>query len=680
MNRLRGLEELAMVATVAVILATYAVVGTAHGREANPLMGAVLDLAGWPAFAAAKIIVTAGLFALARRAVNLERRGTTQAALAGGGTFALLILLNAGHDLALLAAVWPVSLWWGTSLGYGAAVALLAGLLVARPDPRPLLDEIVSALGEVTSRLSKPDMSAAQSVLLAVLVAITVTAALGLFPVAEYAAAAGTTIDSFEDGDISEWSGDTDGFQTTTEKAQSGSYSMRDDPDWGGSCCVAKLSRTFSDGDTTSAEFYINFNGNIPSNQQVETEWGASGGDTVDVRVEPDGDLTHRQSSGFVDTGLDVPADGWVKIRLEFDDANSEVDALGTTPDGTTTEAENLVPETYPSQIDSIEFLWQADVNIYADTLRTNVQLGQPVSGTLSTADGWAIEGATVELRQSGSVVDSTTTNSSGGYEFSTVSDGNYTVRASTDGYQNSSSDITVAGSPRTVDLTLNEEGTFTREFQLGPDASQMYPPSLSRLELYRFDRAIEFPLPGGTTFEAGPGTWEQVETTNFNSQGAAYARLEDGQPYRVDVIATSGARQTRWESLGWLANASRPDPYGITVGSDDEPTPTPTGTSTGTATGPTATPIGGDVPSPQYPDLTPPSDPFDLDDDGEYFDDPDGSGGNVSAPAGGDGFGPRLVGDCLTADGSSGVLLEYWDPTYSTSSLEYNVSAGENA
>jgi hypothetical protein len=788
-QRLRRLEELAMVATVAVILATYALVGTAHGREANPVMGAVLELAGWPAFAAAKLVVTAGVFALARRAVDLERRGTTRAALAGGGTFALLMVLNAGHDLALLADVWPVGLRWGTSLGYAGAVAGLALVLVVRPDPRPLLDEIVSAIRDVTDRLSAVE---ARSVALALLVVTSmfagaVTLHAGPLPAVDRAEATvddptagpgGDDIIYYLERDDRDqvfayntdtgsqvWSSTVSGSINRLQRvyggvaASNGSNVVLLDPETGDPIWSASfpggadeisgapdgsvyVQSAISDGSSGivhkidssgSVEWSTSDNG-YKSVHYVESTgevWAFNGdNDRTDILSPNDGSLITTIS----DKGSKMTSrDGQVVITGNFGpflyDASTRnklwTASIGTAAkgvtigpnnaytvdsdeniyryklsDGSRTTVASSVVGAYPitKQVRDGTFYFDYNFNSIGkfDGSASNTgiaangvlgltsdgsvnTLGQEVSGQVS-ADSSGISGATVELRQSGSVVKATTTNSSGGYSFSAVSDGDYTIRASASGYQNTSKSITVAGSPRTVDLTLNEEGTFTREFQLGPDASQTYPPSLSRLELYRFDRAIELPLPGGTTFEAGPGTWEQVDTTNFNSQGAAYARLEDGQPYRVDVIATSGARQTRWESLGWLANASRPDPYGITVGSDDEPTPTPTGTSTGTATGPTATPIGGDVPSPQYPDLTPPSDPFDLDDDGEYFDDPDGSGGNVSAPAGGDGFGPRLVGDCLTADGSSGVLLEYWDPTYSTSSLEYNVSAGENA
>ncbi|WP_276260576.1 PQQ-binding-like beta-propeller repeat protein [Haloglomus litoreum] len=311
--------------------------------------------------------------------------------------------------------------------------------------------------------------------------------------------------------------------------------------------------------------------------------------------------------------------------------------------------------------------------------------LGVEVSGTIS-ADGSGINDATVELRQSGSVVKATTATSDGSYSFSAVSDGEYTVQASADGYQNASKSITVSGSPRTVDLTLFESGTFVREFQLDEAAKQTYPPSMSELTVYRFDRAIEFPLPGGTTFTAGPGDWNEIAQKDINAYGKASVRLANGDPYRVEVVATSGGRSTRWESLGWRANKSAPDPYLISVG-DQGGTATPT--ATGTATSPTATPIatdggtsGGSVSGPDG--LNPPCDPFDRDNDGDLQSCPDGDSDDGPGPTvtytASDGFGPRIAGECVLTDGTTGLLIEYWDPSYETTSLTFNVSHGDSS
>jgi hypothetical protein len=57
----------------------------------------------------------------------------------------------------------------------------------------------------------------------------------------------------------------------------------------------------------------------------------------------------------------------------------------------------------------------------------------------------------------------------------------------------------------------------------------------------------------------------------------------------------------------------------------------------------------------------------------------PDGDGTNGPGPTvtytESDGFGPRVAGECVLADGTSGVLVEYWDPSYETTSLTFNVS-----
>jgi len=307
--------------------------------------------------------------------------------------------------------------------------------------------------------------------------------------------------------------------------------------------------------------------------------------------------------------------------------------------------------------------------------------LGVEVSGNVSGSDGAGIGSATVYLNQSGNNVGTTTTSSDGSYSFSGVSDGDYTIEATADGYQSSQTDIQVSGSPVEENLTLFESGTFEREFQLGPDAVQTYPPTKSTLHVYRWDRALEFPLPGGKAFRAGPGTWTKVATSEFNGYGKAWARLENGKPYRVEVIASDGSRSTRWESLGWRADKDRDDPFLISVGSTSDSTtatPTPTGTSTvtptpaelgtPTETGGTAINGGGQAPS----------DPFDEDGDGDFFDDPDAENDSTRSPtvAGANsGFGPRFAGECQLADGSTGLLVEYWDPDYDTTQVTYNLT-----
>jgi hypothetical protein len=221
---------------------------------------------------------------------------------------------------------------------------------------------------------------------------------------------------------------------------------------------------------------------------------------------------------------------------------------------------------------------------------------------------------------------------------------------------------------PYTPTSDGGDSGGFEREFQLGQQARYTYPPSLSELTVYRWDTALELPLPGGTTFRAGPGTWTEVATKDINAYGKASVRLEDGTPYRVAVEATSGARSARWESLGWRANKSQADPYLISItGDGGTTTPTPTGTATATTTGL----INTDGP------LSPPPDPFDQDGDGFHYDYPDTPDTNFTAPEISDGFGPRLAGECIQTDGSEGILVEYWDPSFETTNLSYNLTSG---
>lgn len=81
---------------------------------------------------------------------------------------------------------------------------------------------------------------------------------------------------------------------------------------------------------------------------------------------------------------------------------------------------------------------------------------GSGVSGIVAGSDGSGISPATVDLRQSGSVVKSTTTASDGSYSFSGVLDGDYTVAVGGGAIFNESKTVTVSGSDVTTDFTVS--------------------------------------------------------------------------------------------------------------------------------------------------------------------------------------------------------------------------------
>lgn len=747
-GRLRQLEATALVATVLAFGLTALLVPASAATEANGVAATLLGTIGWTGAGIVAVVGEAALFAGWRR---LSARGYPRAALGAGAGIAAVGVADVLVNLVVLSRVGlPETARLGEYGGVTAIVLTAAASVYLRAELRVLAAMFVYALWDVTSGLSGADYSRGRAVGMAFVLVLSAAAApvaLGPLPAVDKASADAELLEDFEDQDWNGWS--TSGTIVDSPDLE-GEYS--------GSIAGVSTSRDFG---TQGTQF--SWSGQHQStavNGQVIVSDSSSAGTGLAVM---DVDYSDKDGDEKIEYDLRVGNDdirylGEVdtkkphRIVLSLNGDYSEV--TGELVVGGQVQATRTVPTQYNEKIGKVRFREFDGGRYVFDNIGIDggAKTGVGVDGTLTDSGGNGISDGTLELRQNGSVVKSTTSNSTGGYAFSGVSDGDYSLRASAPGYRNASKFITVSGSPVTADLTmsgqlqgivrdgdgnpitdanvttgggtstttngsggydlaladgsytveasadgyqtqsqdvtvsgatslgfsLSESGTFEREFQLGPSARQTYPPSLSTLHLYRFDRAVDFPLPGGTTFEAGPGTWTKVESTRFNSEGAAYARLQNGEPYRVDVVATSGPRQTRWESLGWRANASRPDPYGITVGSGDGATPTETSSSTSTT--PTTTPTGGGGPTVDYPDLEPPSDPFDLDDDDDYYDEPDGSGGNVTAPSGGDGFGPRLAGECLMADGTSGVLVEFWDPDYQTTELEYNLSAGNNS
>jgi hypothetical protein len=324
---------------------------------------------------------------------------------------------------------------------------------------------------------------------------------------------------------------------------------------------------------------------------------------------------------------------------------------------------------------------WNKTANGYSSVSVYNVDdYGVTVDGKITGGEGSGIDGATVELLQSGSVVKSTTTASDGSYSFSGVSDGDYSVRASADGYQNKSQSITVSGSPRTVDLTLYEEDTYEQTFILDDKTGAFVDASLI-IEKWNWVEQ----------------EWTGVHYKRFNAENRATARLEKGTTYRYivqDTIPLLGTAHV--ESTGWTAGEDVENPYTIVIDGppDDRTISTPTATAGPTPTGdytstPTEEPVSGggggsggddggtgatatDTATGCAADLD-----GDHDDDGTQNwadadcvgDDGDADDGSLQVE------GPSVLGTCTTADGSDGIQVEYYDPFYETTELEYNLT-----
>ena len=123
---------------------------------------------------------------------------------------------------------------------------------------------------------------------------------------------------------------------------------------------------------------------------------------------------------------------------------------------------------TYARDTSDGSSLWYNEGSGYVNSISgggtASINTASTVSGTVTDSDGTAIDGANVTVEQSGSVVTTTTTDSSGAYSID-LQDGDYTIAANDAEYQAVSKTVTVSGSARTVDYQLPDytiSGTVT--------------------------------------------------------------------------------------------------------------------------------------------------------------------------------------------------------------------------
>ena len=177
---------------------------------------------------------------------------------------------------------------------------------------------------------------------------------------------------------------------------------------------------------------------------------------------------------------------------------------------------------------------------------------------------------------------------------------------------------------------------SYRQEFVLD-DRSGLFPRDRSTLSVYSWD-------PGAKSLDSPTESeeWSVEESTTFNSEAKAYADLVDGDYYKISV--TRGGNS--WAVLRYRANDSD---TATTLSIDESPLVEETTTPTATPTPrPTLTPYAnGSTPTP-YPTLTATEEP--------------------SAE------GPAVLGRCEVS-GEGGIEVEYWDPSYSTASLDYNLT-----
>jgi hypothetical protein len=176
---------------------------------------------------------------------------------------------------------------------------------------------------------------------------------------------------------------------------------------------------------------------------------------------------------------------------------------------------------------------------------------------------------------------------------------------------------------------------TYKQIYKLD-DRSGLFPPDRSLITLYEWD-------PGAKSIDAPSESeeWSHVTSKGFNADAKATFDMVDGDYYKLSIQGPTG---DTWELIGFEANSSTTEQtltiadFGTegTPTSTAEPTPTPTAYPNGSTPVPEATP----TPTPEQ------------------------------------GFGPDMVGYCSVPDSEErGVELEYWDPKYETTDLQYHLT-----
>jgi hypothetical protein len=572
----RVAEIAAHTASVIAVATTLLVVDVVPGAETNPVAAWLIAQVGLVPWALATPVAVAGAFALLRLARRRESPDDRLRTAHLGGLVAAGLGLDAGGNLLALATHatgWTVP--WATVGVEAGAVALLAGLLVVRPDPR----RVVGIAVEATDGVEREHVAAGAVALLVVFSSLggvvgplsTTDQAEAASTISDPSSGTGNTevflVNSSQSDTTSLYNTDTGQFEWATQTpngdnvelvervyggvavGDTGGYVTLLDPSDGSTVWQTKLNNGNGIG---------TIDGDSDGNVYVAVDIGGGGAGTIAKLNASGGVEWETANNGYTDV-IYVPSTN--EVWAISQDASPEVveifnakngNKITTTSleykSGLATDGENVAAYsagdqvvglidaearsaswtgTTPSNSGSIEISQnyvyivdafnedlirfdkqggnrvdispsppiQSDItgayesqfyyrdgdssgNLVRFDLASNsttsysgtgyissitingdgpVEAGPAISGTVRDQSGDPVADATVDLRQSGSTVASTTSNSSGGYAFSGVSDGDYTVRALAPGYDTATKDIVVNGTDRTADIQLQD-------------------------------------------------------------------------------------------------------------------------------------------------------------------------------------------------------------------------------
>lgn len=384
----------------------------------------------------------------------------------------------------------------------------------------------------------------------------------GLSPV-QSAAAAETVLDDFEDGNINEWSKTGSGgyFDITTDSyegtygmvftATNGRVNTLDISDTAYKN-VSMFSKTPGCGDADDPRFGLD---------------NAAGTFFASVTLDSSCNVQDHTGSNI---GVTVSTGTWYEFSIEnIDYSANEYDiVIRDTNENIIGSKKNIAFANGANTIGQID-VGSSGPSTKWDYFRANVKRTNPVSGYVTDGSGDGISGATVDLNQSGSQVQTTTTNTSGGYKFTGVSDGTYDLNASADGYFDNSTTISVSGSPITQNITLTAPSSGFRQGWELVDHTRHFDPSDSELVVYEYhtdgflDAAIY-----------DDSDWKEVSRAGFNHNNVSFHKMSEDAWYSLEVRGDGAV----YELQGITVNESD-GIRTIEIGEPTEGTPTPTPT-----------------------------------------------------------------------------------------------------
>jgi len=541
-NRLKALEYGAQATTIGALVLTYVL--QSYTIEANPGAAVLLELLGYPLVAALSVATLALAYGLFRR---LASDGTPvvlqwfagsypRSALAGAVGLYSLGLIDVAVNVWRLSSIGiPESIYWstvGSIVGSGVGAYLAIRLISQAEIPS------LERWGEY--RQQSTALALSGLIILSTVSGLLVVGSVGVDPVT----ASTSTSQDFEDGTAPY-------FGDSNVKSNPESYPG------GGSKSVY-----FSGNGQGPAVDVSNFNMSgvfyTVSGSSAHQQLGP-GGDTGDrIVLQADHDkgfqLVCETNDEIVGTGKigTVNSDTWYKFELKSDGNEASYTVWNATSGNQVASDSTTDPcisdATGKSEIDVRAM---SGNGIYLDKYTASKE-SLLVNGTVTDSNGNSLDGATVEITQSGSSVTSTSTASDGSYN-ANLESGDYKVTAKKSGYVSETQSISVSGSAVTgVDFSLSENAVSgTVVSQTGDPISgatvQVYGINYSHPDISGSSDKDAKARDLLTSYaEAVPDSWEKsLDVENkFSSANGNYV-----------AVTANGADDKRWLSSGDLGD-----------------------------------------------------------------------------------------------------------------------------